>query len=65
MVRNINLDNTSIIIIKCMALRNGVLVARNNEFSNLEILGDSKIVIGCFNKSSCLPSLISSLMEDV
>lgn len=27
MVRNRNLDNTSVTIIKCMALRNGVLVA--------------------------------------
>ena len=42
-----------------------VLATRDNGFSNLEIEGDSKIVIDCFNRKSSLPSSIILLMEDV
>ena len=31
------ISNTSIIIVECMTLRDDILVAKNNEFLNLEI----------------------------
>ena len=33
-----------------MVLRDGVLVVRDNGFLNLDIEGDSKVVIDCYNK---------------
>ena len=33
-----------------MTLRDDMLAAKNNKFLNLEIDGDSKIVINCYNK---------------
>lgn len=48
-----------------MTLRDGVLAAKCNGFSNLEIEGNSKIVIDCSNKKGNLPSSIITLMEDV
>ena len=32
-----HISNTSIIIVECMTLRDDILVAKNNEFLNLEI----------------------------
>ena len=37
MVASRNIDNASIIIAECMTLRDDILVAKNNEFLNLEI----------------------------
>ena len=50
MVASKHIGNASIIIAKCTTLRNGMLAVKNNGFLNLEIEGDSKIVINCYNK---------------
>ena len=39
------LANDSIIITKCVALRDGVLAVINNDFLDLEIERDSKVII--------------------
>ena len=44
------LGNVSIITIEYVALRDRVIAARNNGLSNLEIEGDSKVIINCYNK---------------
>ena len=59
-----HLGNASIITAKCGALRDGILAAIYNSFSNLDIEGDSKVVIDCYNKKSSSPSSIILLMED-
>ena len=43
------------IIVECMTLRDVILAVKNNGFLNLEIEGDSKIVIDCFNKRISIP----------
>ena len=60
-----HLGNTSLIIAKCIALRDGVLAAKNNGFLDLEIEKDSKVFITYYNKKYNLPSLIILLMEDI
>ena len=59
------LGNASIITAECIALRDGVLTVAYNGFSNLEIEGDFKVIIDCYNKKSNLPSSIILLMEDI
>ena len=59
-----NLDNVSIVIAKCVALRDGVLVSIYNGFTNLEIEKDFIVTIYCYNRSSS-SSLIILLMEDI
>ena len=59
-----HLGKSSIIIIECITLRYEILAAKNSGYSNLEIEGDSKIVIDCYNKSINIPSFIILLMED-
>ena len=48
-----------------MTLRYDMLAAKKNEFLNLDIEGDSKIVINCYNKKNVIPSSIMLLMEDI
>ena len=60
-----HLGNTSIIMAECVALIDGILVATHNGFSNLEIEGDSKVIINCYNKKGSSPSSIILLMEDI
>ena len=60
-----HLGNTSIILAECMTLRDGILASKNNGFVSLEIEGDSKIVIDCFNKMISAPCSIRVLMEDI
>ena len=48
-----------------MSLRDGILATRNKGYSNLEIEGDSKIVIDCHNKMINIPSSIMVLMEKI
>ena len=60
-----HLGNVLIINAKCVALRDGVLAARLNGFFNLEIEGDFKVIINCYNKKSILPSSIILLIEDI
>ena len=45
-----HLGKTSIIVTKCMTLRDGILAAKNNRFLNLKIEGDSKIMIDYYSK---------------
>ena len=45
-----HLGNALIITAECVALRDGVLVVTNNGFSNLEIEGNSKVIIDGYNK---------------
>lgn len=65
MIGNIFSGTASIIIGECMSLRDDILVARDNGFLDLEIEGDSKVVVDCYNKKSRLPSSIMILMVDV
>ena len=60
-----HLGNTSLIIAKCIALRDGVLAAKNNGFLDLEIEKDSKVFINYYNKKYNFPGLIILLMEDI
>ena len=60
-----HMSNASIIIAKCMAFRDSVLAAENNGLLNLEIEGDSKVVIDSYNKKSNIPSFIMLLMKDI
>ena len=50
---------------ECIALIDGVLAANNNGFVDLEIEGDSKVIIDSYNKKSNLPSSIILLMGDI
>ena len=50
MTGNRHLGNTSIITKEYIVLRGGVLIVAYNGFSNLEIKGDSKVIIDCYNK---------------
>ena len=47
-----------------MALRDGILAAKNNGFLSLEIEGDSKIVIDSYNKRISVPCSIK-ILEDI
>ena len=60
-----HIGNASIIIAECMTLRDDMLAAKNNRFLNLEIEGDSKIVIDYCNKNSNILNSIMLLMEDI
>ena len=59
------MNNVSIIITECKDSIDGVLVSKNNEFLNLEIEGDSKVVLNSYNKKSNIPSYIMLLIEDI
>ena len=59
-----HLGKSSIIIIECITLRYEILAAKNSGYSNLEIEGDSKIIIDSYNKSINIPNSIILLMED-
>ena len=50
MAANRHVTNASIIIAGCTALRDGFLVAKKNGFLDLEIEGDSKVIIDRYNK---------------
>ena len=60
-----HVGNSSIIVAECMALRDGILAAKNKGYSNLEIEGDLKIVIDCYNKRINISGFIMLLMEDI
>ena len=65
MAESRHLDNASIIMMECVALRDGILVATYNGFSNLEIEGNFKVIIDCYNKKGNSPSSIMLLMKDI
>ena len=51
---------------ECIALRDSVLTVTYNGFSNLKIIGGSKVIINCYNKKkSNLSSSIIVLMDDI
>ena len=41
-----------------MTLRDGIVAAKSKDYSNLEIEGDSKIVINCYNRRINITSSI-------
>lgn len=59
------LYNASIIIAEGMPLRYDILDAKYNGFLNLEIEGDFKGVINCYNKKSSFHSLVILLINDI
>ena len=59
-----HLGKSFIIVIECVTLRDEILATKNSGYSNLEIEGDSKILIDCYNKSINIPSSIILLRED-
>ena len=54
----------SIITTECVVLRNEVLATLNG-FSNMEIEGNSKVIINCYIKKNSLHTSITFLMEDI
>ena len=48
-----------------MTLRDGILATKNKDLLVLEMEGDSKVVIDCYNKKINIPSSIVLLMEDI
>ena len=60
-----HIGNASIVIAEYVALRVDVLAAIYNYFTNLEIEGDSKVIIDCYNRRSSSPSSIILLMKDI
>ena len=54
MIISRHLDNASIIIVEYMTLRDDILAFKNNEFLNLQIEWDSRIVIDCYNKKKVI-----------
>ena len=59
-----HIGNTSIIIAKCMTLKDNMLVVKNKGFLNLKIKGDSKIIIDFYNKKSNIHNSIMLLIKD-
>ena len=47
-----HIGNVLIIITECITLKDSMLVAKNNDFLNLEIEGGLKIVIDCYNNNN-------------
>ena len=60
-----HLGNASIIIVECMILTDDILAVKNNGFLSLQIEGDSKIVIDCFNKRINVSYSIRIFMKDI
>ena len=60
-----HISNSSIIVVECMTLRDGMLATKRKGFLNLEIVSDSKIMIDCYNKNINISSSILLLMEDI
>ena len=65
MVARKHVGKSSIIVAKCMTLRDAILAAKNKEYSNLKMEWDSKIIIDCYNKRIKIPNSIKLLMEDI
>ena len=60
-----HVSKSSIIVVEYMTLRDGILDAKNKGYSIVEIEGNSKIVINCYNKRINIPSSIMLLMKDI
>ena len=46
-------------------MRDNVLTVIYNDFTNLDIEEDSKVIIDCYNRRSSLPNSIILLIEDI
>ena len=55
----------SVIIIECMVLRYGILVAKSKGLLDLEVEGDSKIIVDCYIKKINIHSFILLLIDDI
>ena len=53
-----HIENSSIIFVKCMTLRDDILAVKSEDLLGLEIEGDSKIVVDCYNKKINILSYI-------
>ena len=60
-----HIDNSSIIIDECMTLRDDILDAKNKSFLDLDMEGDSNIVIDCYNKKINIHSYILLLIKNI
>ena len=60
----INNISASVWVIKD-SLRDGFLATIYNGFTNLEIEGDSKVIIDYYNRRNCSPNSIILLMENI
>ena len=58
-----HISNSLIIIVEYTVLRDYMLVLKRESFLNLEIEGNSKIVIDCYNKIINILNYILSLMK--
>ena len=65
MTRSKHLGNESIITMECVALIYKVLMVKLNDFFNLEIEGNSKVIINYYNKKNSLSILIIILINDI
>ena len=65
MVRRRHLGNVLIIMTKYVALRDDILTATYNGFSNMEIEGDFKVIVDYYNEKGNSPSSIMLLMENI
>ena len=61
MVGNKHLGNASVITIECVVLKDGVLATTSYGFSNLEIVGDSKVIIDGYNQKKKVVYLVQSI----
>ena len=59
------IGNSSIIVTECITLRDDMLVVKKKSFLNLEIEGNSKIVIDYYNKKINISRSILLLMKDI
>ena len=60
-----HIDSSSIIIDECMTLRDDILAAKNKSFLDLDMEGDSNIVIDCYNKKINVHSYILLLIKNI
>ena len=60
-----HIGKSSIIVAEFLTLRDDILAAKNKGFLDLEIEGDSKIVINCYNKKKNTPSSFKLLIKDI
>ena len=52
LAKSIHLGNDSFIVVECITLKDDILDAIYNDFTNLKIERDSKIIINCYNRKS-------------
>ncbi|KAI5342021.1 hypothetical protein L3X38_009896 [Prunus dulcis] len=60
-----NSGQVSIIVAKCLALRDGLAHATHNGWRKILVEGDSKLIIDCVNNMVSIPWSISILVQDI